>query len=184
MNWNINNHIQNFPNVSITEKDNRIYGIWMIGNNYKRTSDYYGAYPPSYLKRVYSLFPDAKNILHLFSGKAETNDITVDINPGLRPSVAANAKHLPFKSNIFDLVISDPPYTKADAQKYGTSSPSTSAVTRELAHVTKAGGIVVWLCTHPPLYRKADWELAGIIGLHVGTNKRFRSVIMLKRNGV
>lgn len=182
MNWNLDNHLTNFPNAAVVEQNNRLYGIWMIGNNYKRTSDYYGSYPPSYLKRVYSLFPDAKNILHIFSGRVnERNEgITVDIRKDVGAMVVANAKQLPFK-NQFDLVISDPPYTKEDAKKYCGTCPSTATVMRELFKSVQPRGFVVWLCTHPPLYRKDMWDLVGIIGLHVGTNKRFRSVIILQR---
>jgi hypothetical protein len=181
MTWNLKNHLTLFPNACVVEQDKRLYGIWMIGNNYKRTADYYGSYPPSYLNRVYSLFPDAKDILHLFSGKInDTNGITVDIRKDLNVMVVANAKQLPFK-NQFDLVIADPPYSKEDAKHYKGTAPSTAAVTRELFQSVQPGGFVVWLCTHPPLYRKDQWNLAGIIGLHVGTNKRFRSVIILQR---
>lgn len=182
MNWNLKNHLTNFPNASVVEQNNRLYGIWMIGNNYKRTSDYYGSYPPSYLRRVYSLFPDAKNILHLFSGRVnDRNDgVTVDIRKDVGAMMVANAKQLPFK-NQFDLVISDPPYTKEDAKKYRGTCPSTATVMRELFESVQPAGFVVWLCTHPPLYRKDMWNLAGVIGLHVGTNKRFRSVIIMQR---
>lgn len=181
MNWNISNHLVSFPNASIMEHNERLYGIWMIGNNYKRTADYYGSYPPSYLKRVYSLFPDAKDILHLFSGKlSNISGVTVDIRKDVGTMVVANAKQLPF-INQFDLVIADPPYTKADAKKYLGTCPSTAMVMRDLFLAVQSKGFVVWLCTHPPLYRKDMWNLAGVIGLHVGTNKRFRSVIILQK---
>ena len=181
MNYDIQNHLKEFPNAVVTEKQGRLYGIWMIGNNYKRTSNYYGSYPPSYLKRVYSLFPNKKSILHLFAGKvSDTTGVTVDIRKDIGTSVVADAKHLPFV-NQFDLVLADPPYTKVDAKQYKGHSPSTAAVMRELFVVVKKGGIVVWLCTHPPLYRKDMWNLLGVIGLHVGTNKRFRSVIIMEK---
>jgi len=51
-----------------------LYGIWQIGNYYKRKYDYYGSYPPSYLKRIYSLFPDKTKLLHLFSGAIDDNE--------------------------------------------------------------------------------------------------------------
>lgn len=45
-----------------------IYGTFFGGQDYKNKSKLYGAYPPRYLERVFSLFPDANKILHLFSG--------------------------------------------------------------------------------------------------------------------
>lgn len=45
-----------------------VYGIWEIGANYRATNPIYGAYPPSYLRRVHSMFRSAQRVLHLFSG--------------------------------------------------------------------------------------------------------------------
>lgn len=43
-------------------------GTWAIGACYKNPNKLYGAYPYGYLKRVHAMFPEAKNILHVFSG--------------------------------------------------------------------------------------------------------------------
>ncbi len=53
-----------------------IYATWFGGADYKAKGGkdpmtgepYYGQYPAGYLERVFSMFPDAKRILHLFSG--------------------------------------------------------------------------------------------------------------------
>lgn len=181
----VQNHLLEFPNVAITEKNGRVYGIWMEGNYYKRKVPYHGSYPPSFLRRVRSMFPSARNILHLFSGVVEkqAGEITVDINPALTPDVCCDvhelSKHLPAGS--VELVIADPPYDKKHADIYGTMMPKTHIVMQELYKVVQEGGYVVWLCTKPPLYRKMQWNLAGVIGLHTGTNRVFRAIIILRR---
>src|SRR5690606_4613682 len=45
-----------------------VAGTWMIGSCYKNPNKLYGAYPHGYLDRVHSMFPDARKILHVFSG--------------------------------------------------------------------------------------------------------------------
>lgn len=183
--YNIANHQKTFPHAALTIQDNRLFGVWMIGAYYKRTAPYHGSYPPTFLKRVKSLFPDNTKILHLFSGmvKKEPGETTFDINPKLGPDVYGNAEELSryFPSNFFNLVISDPPYSSKDAAIYGTKMPRTFKVMQELAKIVTIGGYVVWLCTSPPLYRKIEWDLKGIIGLHTGTNRVFRCVVIMQR---
>ncbi len=35
-----------------------MYGTWLLGNDYRNRSSFYGAYPPGFLKRLAALFPD------------------------------------------------------------------------------------------------------------------------------
>src|SRR5947207_5258365 len=57
-----------FPNYPAVWSDKDwLMGMWCMGNNYQG-SGYYGAYPPSYVKRVLAMFPDDERILHCFSG--------------------------------------------------------------------------------------------------------------------
>ena len=177
----IQNHLSQFPHAAIQLYENRLYGIWMIGNNYKRTANYYGSYPPLFLDRVYSLYPTATSILHLFSGSLPPNTPGTRLDIQGSPDIKANAKFLPFAPNSFDLVIADPPYSATDAKRYKTSNPSSATVMRELHPMCSKNATVIWLCTNPPLYRKTQWSLSGIIGLHVGTNKRFRAVIIMDK---
>lgn len=45
----------------IHEHNGIIYGFWMCGQNYRNATTYYGAYPPSYLKRMGWIFPDTED---------------------------------------------------------------------------------------------------------------------------
>jgi hypothetical protein len=165
-----------------------ITGTWVIGNNYKANTTLYGAYPPTYLARVFSMFPDRSRLLHLFSGSLEPSgslmgETRVDLRyvSGLVvPDIRADAAHLPFRP-VFDLALADPPYSKPDAKIYGTPMPVRAAVMRSLATVIVPGGFVVWLDTTRPMYRKVEWHECGFVGLARSTNHRVRGVWFYQR---
>src|SRR4051812_6298826 len=59
------------PHVGREQGRDVLYAIWIIGNDYRNPTKYYGAYPKGYLDRLMALFPDAtdgEDILHAFSG--------------------------------------------------------------------------------------------------------------------
>jgi hypothetical protein len=56
------------PPLSYGGKNPMVTGAWMIGACYKNPNDLYGAYPHGYLERIHVMFPDARRILHVFSG--------------------------------------------------------------------------------------------------------------------
>jgi hypothetical protein len=185
MDCDIENHLKHFPNAAIQIVNERIYGIWMVGNFFKRTKDYHGSYPPSYVKRCKTLFPGHKNLLHLFSGMVdkEIGEKTFDINPKLSMDYG-NVEELSryFKPDSFDFVLADPPYNKTNALIYGCAKmPRMHLVMQELHKIVVTGGICIWLCTSPPLYKKTQWSLKGLIGLHTGTNRCFRAVVIMQR---
>jgi hypothetical protein len=160
----------------LMESDGKVYGWWYFGNLYKRVKGYHGEYPPSYLRRMRALFPEQSPVLHVFGGTVPPaeGEIKIDINPKLRPDVCCNVQALPFKVGTFGIVYADPPYTKEDARKYGYKLPNMRLVLRSIRRVTKPGGILVWMDTKVPIFRKLDWELLGTIGLFTGTNRVVR----------
>src|SRR5262252_10439190 len=97
-------------------------GVWLLGNNYVG-SGYYGAYPPSYLRRVAALFPDipCDRWLHLFSGSlgADVPGVRIDLRApgaGVAPaSVRADARALPLADGSVPLCAAGLPYSTADA---------------------------------------------------------------------
>src|SRR3990167_5107984 len=96
-----------------------ISGVWMLGNNY-RGSGFYGAYPPQYLKRLAALFPDAKDVMHLFSGSLPRSKTYICVDLGQKADIKLSAELLTtvFTEPSFDLIYADPPYTKQDAERY------------------------------------------------------------------
>lgn len=165
--------------------------IWLLGNDY-RGSGYYGAYPPSYLKRVMALFPELPpdQWMHLFSGslKAEVGGIRVDCraegNGVVAPTHIADATALPFATGSIRIVDADPPYTKIDAKRYGTKPVNKPKVMRELARIVMPGGHLIWLDTTLPIYRKAEWHHWGVICVQRSTNHRTRLCSIFTRTDV
>lgn len=156
--------------------------VWVLGNDYQGTG-FYGAYPPNYLKRVMSLFPeinDESHVLHLFSGMLfTTTGIKLDckIHSSVKvfqPDILANAEELPFRSDSFDLILADPPYGGRDAEKYKVRMPNKRKVFEECHRILRMGANLVWLDTSHPMYSKMDWHLWGLIGVVRSTNHVYR----------
>jgi hypothetical protein len=156
----------------------------MIGNNYKAKASFYGEYPPTYLRRIKSLFPDKRRVLHLFAGKvnlAEFEGDTCDIRADLNPTFVDDAHTLlavPLES--YDLVLADPPYSAADAEHYGTPMINRAAVMRALQRLP-VGAHIVWLDMTYPMYRADYFKLEGLIGLVRSTNHRDRMIHIFRR---
>ena len=186
----INNYVlkNKYPKSLFVGEDGRVVGTWIMGNNYRVKSKYYGGYPAGYLKRVKALFPDKTNVLHLFSGKVDTEIMpgtTVDLNPNMNPDILDDAQSLenvPVKE--FDLILADPPYSIEDSEHYGPTMVKRNKVMKALGKKAKGGTHVVWLDQVLPMYRKDEWKLVGIIGMVKSTNHRFRVVTIFKKINV
>jgi hypothetical protein len=159
-----------------------LIGVWQVGNDYRNRAALYGSYPPRLLDRLFSLFPDVPHdrTLHVFSGAVPKGmGLRVDINPERRPDIVGDAEHLSdfittHGDAMFLLVVADPPYSKADAERYGTKLPHKLKVLREIAKVTAPGGFLCWLDCIIPMYARRDWTYVGQIFVTVGSNKRVR----------
>src|SRR5438477_11335869 len=75
MRWEerVDNYVREtrFPRSLFISEEGRIVGTWIMGNDYRVKSEYYGGYPAGYLRRIKALFPDKRRVLHVFSGKVE-----------------------------------------------------------------------------------------------------------------
>lgn len=188
MNWNerIQNYVREtgFPEALFIGADGRVVGTWIMGNDYRVQSLYYGGYPAGYLRRIKSLFPDKNRVLHLFSGHVDKTIIpgkTVDLNPDLKPDYVDNAQTLlqvPLED--FDLVLADPPYSVEDADHYKTPMVKRNLVMQTLGARLKPGTHVVWLDQVLPMFRKDQFAIEGVIGMVKSTNHRFRVIVIFK----
>ncbi|TGK47543.1 class I SAM-dependent methyltransferase [Leptospira kanakyensis] len=164
-----------------------IYGEWRLGQNFKNTSDYWGAYPEQYLPRATSLFPEKKEVLHLFSGKTPPGDyLRMDKNPANGSEIVGDAEKLSsyakiYKPGGFDIIYADCPYTKEDADHYGYCMISRPKVLRECWQSLIPGGHVVWLDQVVPQWSNDDWFLEGIIYMFISSNRRVRAVSIFKK---
>lgn len=174
-----------FPKSLFVGADGRVVGTWIMGNDYRVKSAYYGGYPAGYLRRVAALFPDRRRVLHVFSGKVDLAAMpgdTVDVNPDLEPTYIANAHDLgSVPLDRYDLVLADPPYSVEDAERYQTTMVKRNVVMRSLAAGMAEGARVVWLDQVLPMYRKDEWTIEAVIGMVKSTNHRFRVVTVFRR---
>jgi hypothetical protein len=176
--------VTKFPRSLFVAEDGRVVGTWIMGNDYRVKSEYYGGYPAGYLKRIHSLFPDKRRILHLFSGKVDLAALpgdTVDINPDLSPTFVDDAQRLErVPLGEYDLVLADPPYSENDAERYGTTMVKRNVVLSALRGLS-SGTHVVWLDQVLPMYRKDAFDIEAVIGMVKSTNHRFRLVTIFRR---
>jgi len=113
-------------------------------------SKYIGSFPLHFEKKLLGLLdidPAKHKILHPFGGKAEYG-LRVDINPEVNPDYVGDAHDLSmFLDNTFDLVVLDPPYSEAYAERlYGTNKFGKlkfRTYTKEAVRVAKEGGFIV-----------------------------------------
>jgi hypothetical protein len=179
--------VTKFPRSLFVAGDGRVVGTWIMGNDYRVKSSYYGGYPAGYLRRVAALFPDRKRVLHVFSGKVDLSAMpgdTVDVNPDLAPTWVADAHDLSsVPLDQYDLVLADPPYSVEDAERYQTTMVKRNVVMRSLAAGLGAGARVVWLDQVLPMYRKDQWTIEAVIGMVKSTNHRFRVTTVFRRLG-
>lgn len=182
----INHYVRatKFPRSLFVSEDGRLVGTWIMGNDYRVRSTYYGGYPAGYLRRIKALFPDKQRVLHLFSGRVDLAALpgdTVDINPELAPTYIDDAQTLSaVPLDRYDLVLADPPYSIEDAERYQTTMIKRNTVMRALERV-QAGTHIVWLDQVLPMYRKASYDIEGVIGMVKSTNHRFRVVTVFRR---
>lgn len=174
-----------FPKSLFIAGDGVVVGVWVMGNDYRVKSGYYGGYPATYLKRVKALFPDKQRVLHLFSGKVDTSIMpgaTVDINPTNNPDYVDDAQTL---ANVpleeFDLVMADPPYSVEDCEHYGTPMVNRNKVVDVLSQRLSDGCHVVWLDQALPMYRKMEIAVEARIGMWKSTNHRFRGITVFRK---
>jgi hypothetical protein len=175
-----------FPRSLFLSEDGRIVGTWIMGNDYRVQTGYYGGYPAGYLRRIRALFPDKRRVLHLFSGKVDLSALpgdTVDINATLAPTFVDDAQTLALVPlERYDLILADPPYSVEDAERYQITMVKRNLVMRALQRVP-AGTHVVWLDQVLPMYRKDAFAVEAVIGMVKSTNHRFRVVTIFRKAG-
>lgn len=171
-----------FPRYPMTVEDKGwVYGVWYCGTSWDRVR-LHGQYPPGFLKRALALFPDAQSVLHAPSGTVE-GGVTVDrvVDDVRRPMVQADVSALPFRDGSFDLVLSDPPYTPADSERYGCPPFPLGRAMREFRRVLRPGGHLGVLHTYYPSYRRREWKLQALIAVVTGFQRATRMFSVFER---
>jgi hypothetical protein len=183
----------NYPPLRTSE--NWVYGMWMIGQNYRSKMSYYGEFPPSYLDRITAMLANTgvRSVLHLFSGTVEKGrferELTIDVNADLSPDLSLDLDVedmwpelvVEEMGELPDAVIADPPYSEEDAAHYGTCLVNRNKVVKGCARVLKRGGLLVWLDQVWPMFRKDELEMIGTVGLIRSTNHRVRCTFIWRK---
>ena len=159
-----------------------LYGFWFLGGG--RHSDFYGAYHTEYLARAATLFPDLKQVVHLFSGSLPPGPyIRVGKDPKYKPDIEGDAEQLSsFLSFHPDLIYADPPYTRQEAEdEYQISLVNGPKVVSECAKILKPGGFLVWLDQRLPVFSNDEIRWVGCISYVRSTGNRFRCVCLFQK---
>lgn len=178
---------QRFPASRFMIGDRWATAVWIMGNNYKG-SGYYGAYPPAYVPRIYSMFPEPERILHLFSGSLTKEGVAhpctevfrLDLNPKYQPDFVQDAEAMALPDNCFDLILADPPYSEEDAKRYGRPLCDRNRVLAECHRILSKDGYLVWLDQSQPMYSKTYWQWVGVISVLRSTNHRVRAAFFFR----
>lgn len=161
------------------------YGVWVIGAFFRNDAALYGAHPRSYLERVLALFPDVgESLLHACSGSLPPGPyVRLDLNPARAADIVGNVYDAPelLSGRRFRLITCDPPYSDADAVKYGTAMIDRQRAIAALAHVVEPGGHLVWLDQVWPVHNKTQFVTVGRIALIRSTNHRVRLISIFER---
>jgi len=187
----VENYNKEFGKYLQIDQSNLVTGAIYLGNNYAKSNDYYGGYQGNYLKRVRALFPNAKDILHLYAGQINDKELPgdkLDINPQTQDTIYGDARELSkYVTKQYDLIVADPPYGDERLKEYQTrygckaETLNIKKVFREMYKATKSSGYVVWLDWQRPFYRSIEWKEVGAILYRGSTGHKDRSISLYKK---
>jgi len=163
----------------------RATATWFLGQNYQNATSYYGAYPPMYWKRIQTFIKPEDKVVHLFSGSLKPGKyVRVDMDPDQKPDIVCKSEEVEnhIQHNSIDIVFADPPYSKADSDiGYKSNYPNKKKTLHSVYKILKKGGLVFWLDTALPMFRKTEYNLVGTIAILISTNHRIRLVSVFEK---
>lgn len=141
-----------------------------------------GGYPVGFLERAYVTLgvTDPARVLHMCSGGVGVG-ITVDIRPEVKPTIVADARHIPLPDESIDWIMADPPYAETYAEMlYGTGSvyPRPTHLLKEAARLLKPGGrvgLLHYIVPLPDRNRIPRLDLERVYGVWCGMATAIRA---------
>ena len=121
-------------------------------------SKYRGAFPLHFV-RWFTRLVNTSDFINLFSGPSQFG-FRVDMKIENKPDVVADIHNLPFRDDVFNNSIADPPYNDSFAKELYDTPPlkSTQWIT-EMVRITKKDGLVCIMQNYPmarPKYCKYE----------------------------
>ena len=155
---------------------------WACG---RPMAKYRGVYPEGFLLRLDRIMGlQGKKVLTLFCGSSGYGD-TVDIKREVRPRIVADCrKGLPVRTNVYDVVLADPPYDSQNInypeRLYREASVNPYSFVDEAIRVCKEGGFICIL--HQLVYRTLEGTTrCAVIPITTGPNQRVRVLNILRK---
>jgi len=165
-----------YPHVTRSGKRIEEGDFWFF---HRPTSKYFGAYPMGYEKRLLKYY-GGNLIIHSCCGTSKIG-VGVDINREVKPTVIADAQHLPFRDNIADSVWIDPPYNEEYSKRYNCSYPSMFKILNEAVRVCKPDKFICFLHLVFPFTPKGT-ETETKIAVGIGPSKRLRVLSIFRKH--
>lgn len=128
-----------------------------------------GAFPKGFLDwiRKQGWYGDKR--VYLCAGKVKDDDsVKVDIRPEVEPTLCEDATDTSLKSNSFDWVMIDPPYTIILAKDYYDTEKhyhGINAFTKEAERICKRGGLILTLSYEIPK-RIKGCDFVAVVGVY------------------
>lgn len=105
-----------------------------------------GSFPKGFIPALKRKFWGKRRLWVCSGGFHDSDGITLDIRPEVKPTIVANAEQLPFADESFDFVMADPPYSEAEAKTlYGLAYLSMTKLINEMIRVCEPNGYIILL---------------------------------------
>lgn len=149
-------------------------------------SECMGAFPKGFMKWIKGMGWLLDNRCHLCAGLVkDPGAFKVDIRPGTKPDLIADATNTGLPDNKFDCVIVDPPYSKELAERLYKTKPyyhSIDKFAKEAARICKPGGHVITLSYEIPRRIKGG-DFIAVWGVYIIPSKQYmRCLIVWRKN--
>lgn len=174
-----------------------ITDVWILARSKVK---YFGAYPAGFLQRARDLLGVGINdqVLHVCAGRVRDypykgfgpNDVTMDLDPKLKPDLSADAGVLRNYQRAIDeypgivAVLADPPYTEQFAAHYSPGAvffPTADEIVKHSIEILPIGGRVGVLSLHWPRYPKKMARQIAVVGVYVGNGNLGRTFAVYER---